>query len=256
VWGWPEYRRTLVELPPDFYLREFMSVPPDDLEAAADLMRNYGILFSFHQSDIDPEVTEEIFIPRGMPDKDGVARAGFHKDDVALHMNLAQSAIRTWVALQSPDGIEKLTESEAAERDIASFINDGYGWPESLHNREGYIAVSVFTKVDNLKRELNAALRNISAGILTSYGEEKDKHWLTVYSSCFLQLYNHLAEQAVVKQCANEPCGRPFVRQRGRANFDQYRMEGVKYCSRSCARAQAQRELRRRHKSAKQDGLS
>ncbi len=46
-----------------------------------------------------------------------------------------------------------------------------------------------------------------------------------------------------VHQCANERCDRAFVRQRGRAAHRQHRTTGVKYCSRECARAQAQREL-------------
>ncbi|MFD9123567.1 hypothetical protein [Kitasatospora sp. NPDC059571] len=65
----------------------------------------------------------------------------------------------------------------------------------------------------------------------------------------FLQLYNHLAEGAAVRTCANHNCGRDFVRQRGRANYGQHRTTGVKYCSRECARAQAQRDLRRRRRT-------
>ena len=58
--------------------------------------------------------------------------------------------------------------------------------------------------------------------------------------------YNHIVERAAYLTCANEPCGRTFVRQEGRAEHGQYRTKGVKYCSATCARAQAQRELRRR----------
>ena len=61
-------------------------------------------------------------------------------------------------------------------------------------------------------------------------------------------LYDRLAEGAAPRRCASETCQRLFVRQRGRAEYGQYRTGGVKYCSRECARAQAQRELRRRRK--------
>jgi hypothetical protein len=46
--------------------------------------------------------------------------------------------------------------------------------------------------------------------------------------------------------CHNERCNRLFVRQQGRAKQGQYRTTGVKYCSDYCARAQGQRELRKR----------
>ncbi|GAA4511505.1 hypothetical protein [Nonomuraea ferruginea] len=65
--------------------------------------------------------------------------------------------------------------------------------------------------------------------------------WPRAYSVSFLQLYNHLVEKVEFRQCANEPCGKTFVRQRGRAEFGQHRTSGILYCSRDCARAQAQR---------------
>jgi hypothetical protein len=67
-----------------------------------------------------------------------------------------------------------------------------------------------------------------------------------LYAVCCLELFNHLVEHAQVRRCANERCGRPFARQRGRAEHGQYRLRGVKYCSTYCARAQAQRAYRRR----------
>jgi hypothetical protein len=69
---------------------------------------------------------------------------------------------------------------------------------------------------------------------------------LPLYCICCLELYNHIIERLPFKQCANETCGRLFVRQRGRAQHGQHRAIGVKYCSYECARAQAQREHRRR----------
>ena len=73
-----------------------------------------------------------------------------------------------------------------------------------------------------------------------------------LYSICCLEIYNHLVEQTSYRRCRNERCGRLFVRQVGRAKFGQYRTRGVLYCSASCARAQAQRELRRRRRASEQ----
>ena len=52
------------------------------------------------------------------------------------------------------------------------------------------------------------------------------------------------------KQCANETCDRWFHVQEGRAEKRAPRKAGVLYCTVRCARAQAQREYRRRQKGA------
>ena len=68
--------------------------------------------------------------------------------------------------------------------------------------------------------------------------------WL--YPVCCLELYNHIVEQAQLRTCTNETCGRLFVRQSGRAMHGQNRTTGVMYCTAQCAKAQAQRMYRRR----------
>lgn len=71
-----------------------------------------------------------------------------------------------------------------------------------------------------------------------------------LYSVCCLELFNHIAEHASYRHCANERCERTFVRQTGRAAVGQHRTTGIKYCSSHCARAQAQRQHRARSKRA------
>lgn len=68
----------------------------------------------------------------------------------------------------------------------------------------------------------------------------------SLFAVCALELFNHVAEDAAYKICANARCGRLFVRQEGRARHGQHRIEGVRFCSESCLRAQKQRDYRAR----------
>lgn len=76
--------------------------------------------------------------------------------------------------------------------------------------------------------------------------------WL--FQACAVQMFNALAEGLPFHQCEN--CGRSFVRQRGRVSAEteaaptrrNYRTEGVRFCDKNCARAKAQRDLRRRRR--------
>lgn len=69
-----------------------------------------------------------------------------------------------------------------------------------------------------------------------------------LYTAGCLQLSHYLAGEATVHRCANERCGQPFTRQRGRAReeYGQHRSRGVRYCSHLCAKAQSERDRRKR----------
>ena len=69
-----------------------------------------------------------------------------------------------------------------------------------------------------------------------------------LYATCCLELYNHLAQNATYRYCANQTCQRLYVRQTGRAEHGQHRQHGTLYCSTHCARAQAQRNYRTRQR--------
>lgn len=71
----------------------------------------------------------------------------------------------------------------------------------------------------------------------------------SLWSVCCLELFNHVAESAIIKDCANDTCSRLFVRQTGRSAHGQRRRSGVRFCTDTCARAQAQREYVRRRRT-------
>ena len=250
--AWPSlYRDDLVELPQDFYLRELMEIDPGDLHAVADMMRKYGIMFSFEQSGIPEEWRIEVPEPPSSGDPDSVD-PGFHKDEVRLHLEIAQEAIKTWMALQEPDSEEAIKALAIADYPDGKFyrVSPQEGTQEEITGEE-FEELAVSVRLGDMTETMNAALSGIHVGVIHQvYREERHlpgHH--SIYSTCFLQLYNHMVEQAPMKTCANEMCRRAFVRQRGRSHYDQNRLQGVKYCSRNCARAQAQRELRRRAKA-------
>jgi hypothetical protein len=76
--------------------------------------------------------------------------------------------------------------------------------------------------------------------------------YTTLYSAAMLQLVNDLAANETVRTCANETCHRRFVRQLGRSEYGGHRRSGTLYCSSNCARAQYQREKRRRDRAVRE----
>lgn len=231
-----------VQLPADFYLRELMNLSPVDLEGAAELVRTYGLLFDFDLVDLDSDTRESATDVLLDPPEDPGMAGGHHRKDVEVHLGTAQEAIATWIASQQDGSLDDLVEPEVTEQLLDQLRSDGL---RELTTLQELRQLLISVRLDQLETTINAALSAFSIGI-----GDLETRQPTIYSVSFLQLYNHMVEHATLRRCANEPCGQYFVRQRGRAQYGQFRTTGVKYCSRVCARSQAQRQLRRRRRAA------
>ncbi|WP_369198748.1 hypothetical protein [Streptomyces djakartensis] len=249
IWsaGEPGRTRMTVPLPEDFYLRELLEIEPGDMASVAALMRSYGH-FCGTSEDLDLynwtfEAEQEVTRLEGQehPQARGWS---MHQDLVAIHLREAQEAVRTWIACQREGGLDELIEPDITEEYLAQVRQENVDVRTLDQLRE----LEVWLRLEQLKSSLHAALSSFSIGV----GSLTDRR-PTIYSVAFLQMYNHIAENATIRECANETCRRAFVRQRGRAEYGQNRTSGIKYCTRECARAQAQRELRRRRKQQRHE---
>ena len=145
-------------------------------------------------------------------------------DIVRYHVRALRAIVAHWEAFQDGDDKGVLRAWSDNGFDKTRSLDKAWDWWTDYVNR----ALSPFTVRVDVQRSRRHGL----------YG-----YTITAYSAMVLEIANDVAAGTAWRRCANEPCGQLFARQQGRAEAGQYRSSGVRFCSKSCAKAQAQRGL-------------
>ena len=293
---WIEYRkrRGRESVSDELYLRELPEVDSDDPEAVYQFVKNWGPLARpvhnpFRPNpgwlDLDIDAPKDLvsIIEKRLPDElvgqlygdkwAAAPRYFNHIEEAALYIRTFQFMVSVFTQLHQQQSID--LGRIVWHKSLGWFPDKEWLDKEGVDD-EGLLALIAPRFSDWLTKALqpiqpyisymDAVTKMPSTGgypaNITNNSDLVTPRTLpetTLYTAMAVQLFNHVAENAAVQQCANESCERFFVRQRGRSKFGQYRTQGVKYCSSSCAKAQAQRKLRKRQAEARRlhrNGLS
>lgn len=248
------------DLPDELYLRDTLRVNVADQEQVVDFLASWGQLGDVGApalvwspvmgGDPDPEwdLGDRPTLTYTPSDDwfDPTTRTPMHWTEAAAHLAAVQNAARIWAAYTKHDG----QPGFAANIELT-------GQPPG---RPLNCDASPFTYEDELVRwlaeTLNRAMQPYHVrmvwrgpGVLHSHAGWLNAASPGLYNRLMLQLARHIAEGSAYRTCASETCGEWYVRQEGRSELGQHRSTGTKYCHVSCARAQGNREYRRRQKA-------
>ncbi len=224
------------ELPPDFVFRELLERVPATTTEVVEVAAAWGLTngsgaraFEYLAGDPPPDVLSDLqaWQDAGLS---GLLNELLHPGAVLAHLAALRALARHLLAYLEGQGDSAIL---GAWQGVAA--------PSSVHRAwwlwEWYVNRGLTVFAVHVRAEPTVP----------------DKHRLTrpvpnLYNACCLQLANYLAGDVPVLRCANERCRRPFTRQRGRAReeYGQHRSRGVRYCSHLCAKAQSERDRRRR----------
>lgn len=216
------------KLPPDFIYHELLTLDPDNPSDIVKMLR-YGTTY--------PGVLDSLSVHLRNPIGERPRSEWLHRTEVEAIVICLQVMVRHWIAHVEGSSVGR-PWIDARLLSGANVDDTAWRWWHSIINN------GLKTHPPHVR--LNWTLTDPGASTVeVGYTEHG------IYSAVCIQLFNEVASGVIGQRCANEPCGRYFTRQRGRAQAGQNRMTGVLYCSANCAQAQYQRELRRRRRAVK-----
>jgi hypothetical protein len=245
----------LAYLPPEVYLRQFRDTPADDLDALIDLCK-LGWIVLLHQPPYrDLPVKRDELWKRSLADLETTLWPGqrhWHGDeaerDAVSDRHISDADLGPPV--HAAEVAWRVRAMQRATNHLLAYLD---GEPVALAWRDCNDDLDAW---ENFIQFTGAALREFQVRVeLEPIGRSQPPVETSLYSAAMLQLVNDLAANETVRTCANEPCARPFVRQLGRSTYGGHRRIGTRYCSNTCARAQYQREKRRRDRAAREAAI-
>ncbi len=221
------------ELPAEWVLRQLADTDLDDDDAVLELLGEYGVITwpYFDPTSIPPA---RYPLLAHLPGEDDHGDWWEHRDGATVE------DARWW--LKTARALAGLWREAALDGDPAN------AWlTEGFHPGLGDKGVcwAQFTLALNLGLKPYRAHAELTTEPGVTYGQPR----AGLYSAACLQVFNLIVEEATARRCENATCGRVFVHQLGGSIYGQHRTKGLRFCSPTCARAETQRQYRRRRKT-------
>jgi hypothetical protein len=257
----PSQRYEYVEVPPEVYLRQFRDTPLDDLDALAELCK-LGLIRPLSPAPpySDLPIHSDALWARSLAVLTAPLWSGHAHwyGDEKQREEVEERHRRDLIPVHAAEVALRVRIMQRATNHLLAHL-DGKPLAPAWHAPPWRDCKDDLDAWGNFIRSTGAALREFHVRVdVETVGQSPRADDLqvgevetTLYSAGMLQLVNDLAANETVRHCANEACGRPYVRQLGRSTYGGHRRSGTLYCSNTCARAQYQREKRRRDRAAK-----